>query len=100
MPYWARVEDKARRVTTNVGKIFTRCIGEPLPTLDGKTGREVYDIVWPAVATIFHPEMKDILINLQPANGFGNLGDARRFLVDVMEMASDHPEEIMEFEEI
>lgn len=90
MPYFVKIAGKSARVTTNLRDILITCLGTPLESLDDKRGREVYDIVWPAVAMAYHPDEESRLIKMEAKNGHGTLNDARKFLVDLMDLSTNH----------
>lgn len=95
MPFIVKIGAEQKRVTCNVQNMFVHALGSPLESLDNMTGHEAFSQLWPAVAMIYRPDDYSTLVAMEPKNGNGNIDTARHFLVDLMELCSNNPTEIL-----
>lgn len=95
MPYLIHIGGHSTKISLNCKPMFEHSFGHGIEKLDNMTGRQAYSELWPAVAMIYRPDDYDLLKKMEPVNNFGNLKEARHFLVDLMELCSDNPEEIV-----
>lgn len=98
MPYTVRIAGESTKVTTNLGAMFKFALGKELVALDNLTGAQAYHDLWPAVAMIYRPDDIETLKGMEPKNGHGTVKLARHFLVDLLELCSDNPTEILSVE--
>src|SRR3972149_2410023 len=77
-----------RNVTYNNGKIF-EALGVHPDHLHGRTGAEADPAVSKALADSHVGEAE--LARLEPANGWGGLGDSREFLAVLLAACRAHP---------
>ena len=94
MPYVVDVDGNTTRITTNIKPMLEWALGKPLESLDNTTGRQAYHDLWPAVAQIYRPDDLDTLTLMEPKNGYGTVDDTRHFLVELLELASNNPNEV------
>ena len=77
--------------TYNVAPMFRLAFGteDGVRTLHGKAGAEAVPLIADALA--YFTAHREELRALNPENGWGNVGGARRFLVRLLEEAQQHP---------